>query len=90
MLISGGAAQVFNINGVTFTLDLAFQIGGSPISQFITREQLANNAELVGRFAATSAPVPELATSGMVGVALLALGALRRRAGAKLPDSIRK
>ena len=85
VLISGGAPQAFSINGVTFTLDLAFQIGGSPINQFITREQLANNAELVGRFAATSAEVPESSTAGLVGVALLGLGLARRRLPKRKP-----
>ena len=78
VLISGGAPQSFIIGGVKFNLDLAFQIGGNPINQFVTREQLANTADIVGRFTAKS-EIPEPATAGMMGVALLALGAYGRR-----------
>jgi PEP-CTERM motif len=76
----GGVPQSFTLGGVTYTLDLAFQNGGSPISTFITNEGQSNNALLVGRFSASAdTTVPEPGTLAMASLALLGLAAARFR-----------
>ena len=75
VLISGGSPTNFNVGGVNFQLELSFNGG---VSQFLTREQLSNNAEIFGRFAASDIPEPQ--TYLTVGTALIGLVvALRRR-----------
>ena len=80
VVLNGTAPQNIVIGGVTFTLDLSLQVGGSPVSQFITREGFANTADVVARFSSASTPgIPEPATVAMLGSALLLIGARRWR-----------
>ena len=79
VLSNSGGPQSFSIGGAVFTLELALQTGGINLSEFITNEGQSNDALLVGRFSAADSPVPEPATAGAMGAALLALGAFRLR-----------
>ncbi len=79
VLSNSGGPQSFSVGGAVFTLELALQKGGINLAEFITNEGQSNDALLVGRFSATDSPVPEPATAGAMGVALLALGAFRLR-----------
>jgi hypothetical protein len=74
--ISAPASQVFNIGGVSYQLELAFQIGDITVNQFVTRESFANTANIVGRF---SAVVPEPGTLVLLGAGLLGLGVAANR-----------
>ncbi|MGE0745778.1 MAG: THxN family PEP-CTERM protein [Rhodospirillales bacterium] len=71
--------EIVNIGGQQLVLEiLGFVPGhaGSPISQFLTSENTENLASLVVRF---SAPIPEPATLGILGLGLAALGWQQRR-----------
>lgn len=71
--------EIVNIGGQQLVLEiLGFVPGhaGSPISEFLTSENAENLASLVVRF---SAPIPEPATLGILGLGLAALGWQQRR-----------
>src|SRR4051812_44180595 len=49
--VSGPNPTTFNVNGVDYTLSMSFvDDSGNPVSQFLTRENLINVANLVGQF----------------------------------------
>lgn len=79
---SNAASQVFNIDGVLYTLDiLGFsQDGGTTISnQFLTVENQNNVAGLYAIVRAVENQIPEPGTLALVGLALLAVGFMRRK-----------
>jgi uncharacterized repeat protein (TIGR01451 family) len=57
-LVLSSQPATFNIGGVDYTLDLKFLINGSPVTEFITRENgTSNTAGLQGQFVLPPAPL---------------------------------